>query len=36
LTKQGIAAEEIAKEVQKTAKGRADLVVYIGKTEVLA
>jgi hypothetical protein len=36
LTKQGIAAEEIAKEVQKKAKVGAGLVEYIGKTGVPA
>lgn len=36
LTKKGLAAEEIAKEVQKTAKVGTDLVEYIAKTEIAA
>ena len=36
MTKMGVDAKEIAKEVQKTAKVGAGLVEYIAKTEIVA
>ncbi len=36
MTEKGIATEEIAKEVKKTAKVGTDLIKYIAKTEIAA
>ncbi|HSD57802.1 MAG TPA: DUF1699 family protein, partial [Methanotrichaceae archaeon] len=36
MTEKGVAPEEMAKEVQKTARLGTDLIKYIAKTEITA